>query len=436
MSMALMGGTTWQKRGGAPSRLGRTVADGTSIDRTVASLLVLLILVYTVFAMVQGLVSFSLNRVAGGAIILVLAFDFLRHLTGPKIVAACLVGIIVLWGIGINTTSLSDEVEFWIYWGCTMLFLCHVARPGALDGLAEACCRYKVPMSVVAGLSACLILLLLVTHTGYTRSWEGSYFAGLCNTNHTMGSVCCIIMAMALLCSRTGSLTTPAVYLICAVTFFGLLQTGARTFLIPALIIGLLVVKWTISWPWLRVIVVGLLAIAAVYVFATSGMADKFDYVSGANSQNAASSFSSGRVDYWSTDLGAFFSTGAVNQLIGNSASFVYDLNQRTFSMRIWSHDDFVMSLCTTGWCGLILYLAALKGFFGYLRGRLRKGHYMLLLIYVLFPAVINGFYGYQHLLYSTVLLVCAFVSLDSQSSGHSANTDLIMPQNIGSGVA
>ena len=402
----------FQKQSGALSpRLRRGITNEAHVDFAVASALVVLILAYTVFAMVQSLISFSMNRVIGGALFLVLAFDFLRHLTGPKIVGACFVGLIAAVGIGVSTTSRSDEIEYWIYWGCTMLMLCYIARPGAIDDLVEACFRCKRLMAAAAIMVACLIAVLLVTRTGYYRSWGGSlYFSGLCNTAHTMGSVCCIVLAMTLLSSRIRAFSISVSYLVAAMALFALLQTGARTFLVPAFIVLLLLVKSTIPWKWLRVVVLAFVVAAVVAVFITSGMADKFTYVMQQDGNEQASAFSSGRIDYWAADLGAFFAGGPLNQLLGNSASFVYDLNQKVFLMRIWSHNDFVMTLCVTGWCGLFLYIAALKNFFVCLHKRLRSGHFFLLLVYVLFPAMINGFYGYQHLLYSTVILVCALV--------------------------
>lgn len=380
---------------------------GLKPEQTITGLLVLLIATYMAFALFQGAIGFSMNRVIGMAIVLVLIADFVFHLTGPRIVAACLTCAIAAIGMGVLTTNLLNEIEFWVYWCCALLLLCSIARPGALGHFYGACIRYKRLIAFITAVGTLLIFGLLVTRVGYAGGWGGIYFTGLCNTKHTMASVCCLVLASALLCWRMGVFSRWMLFASGAVITFALLQTGARTYLVPALIIWLFMLNRTIEQRWIRIAVFAVLAAVAVVVFASSGMAEKFEYLDGLDDSSGASSFSSGRVDYWSADLKAFASGGLFNQLAGNSASFVYDLNQQTFRMRIWSHDDFVMVLCSTGIVGLGVYLAALRCFFVQAHEKTSIGAFLLLVVYVLFPAVINGFYVSQALLYSTVLLYC-----------------------------
>lgn len=103
-------------------------AEKHSTNGAIASLLVALVLAYTVFAMVQGLISFSLNRLVGAFIILVLLCDFLKHLTGPKVIAACVICISAVLCLGVFSTDRSRDFEFFIYLSCTLLFLGYIAR--------------------------------------------------------------------------------------------------------------------------------------------------------------------------------------------------------------------------------------------------------------------------------------------------------------------
>ena len=349
------------------------------LERAVAGLLVLLIAAYTAFALIQGvIIGFSMNRVIGIAVVFTLIVDFVFHLTGPRVVAACLVCTVAAIGMGMLTTNLSEEIEFWVYWGCTLLLLSYISRPRALGQLYGACVRCRKLLAAITLIGSLLIFGLIVTHTGYVGGWGGSYFAGLCNTKHTMASVCCLVLAAALLCWRMGVIPRWLLFASGAVVTFALLQTGARTYLVPALVIWLFMVNRTIEQRWIRVAVIAALSIVALVAFASSGMAEKFEYLDGLDDASGSSSFSSGRVDYWSTDLAAFAESGLFSQLIGNSASFVYDLNQRTFFMRIWSHDDFVMVLCAAGVVGLCTYLATLCLFFSRVREKTSGGGVLL----------------------------------------------------------
>ena len=383
-----------------------------SSARTVSGLLVALMISYTLFAMVQGLISFSMNRVFGGLIILVLAYDFAMHLTSWRIIAACVVSVVAAIGIGIFTTNISDELEFWIYFLCTLLMLSYLSRPGSFYGMADACRRYRKLLVASLVTATALLAVLLVTRTGYVTSWGGSaYFEGLANTEHAMASISCILMAISLLTYKNDSFGKPGVFIACAIASYAILQTGARTFLVPALLIWMLVINETIRQRWVRTVAVAVMAAAVVAVFATSGMANKFDYVDTLGGSSTADVFMSGRLGYWSADLGAFFSGGIIHQFVGNSASFVYDLNQRTFKMRIWSHNDFVMVLCSAGYLGLLVYVAVLRAFFKGLDGLAHGWYLWLLFAYLMFPALFNGFYGYQHFVYSAVFLSCAMVT-------------------------
>ena len=392
----------------------RPLAKTAYIDSTVASTLVVLILAYTVFAMLQELISFSMNRVIGAVIILVLSYDFLRHLTRPKIVASCLVGVSAVLSLGVFSTNCSLDFDFYIYWCCTLLFLAYMSCPGTAFHLRDALRRWKLLTSLCLYGCAFLTLFMLATHFGYARGWGGSsYFSGLTVGSHTMGSVSCLIMALAYLVYKNGFAGKAAVFGIFLLFTYAILETGARTFLVPAAIVWILYVndEDVISRKWLRITVIVILAIGASWFFASSSMAAKFDYIGGLASEsenNSVSVLTSGRLDYWRVDLAGFFGSGPLNQLFGNSASFVHALNQQTFSMYIWSHNDFVMVLCAAGYVGLGVYIGALICFFKMVKLNSSRWQYWLFLIYVLFPAFINGFYGSQHLMYSAILLTCA----------------------------
>lgn len=391
---------------------------------TVASLLVVLMLAYTAFAMVQGLISFSMNRIVGAFIILVLLYDFLRHLTGPKVIAACLICTSAVLCLGVFSTDRSRDFEFFTYLGCTLLFLGYIARITTIQDIRLALRHWRVPITFCLLLCTLLAAYALITRTGYVKSWGGdSYFAGFTNGEHAMASIACLLMAVAYFSFKEGGFSKLSTLMVFVIFTWAAFETGARTFLIPVAILWVLFVNdnSVVKQRWLRIALMLLLVFVTVIVFASSSMATKFDYISAfASSSNKGQvdSFTSGRLDYWRVDLSAFFNSGLLNQIFGNSASFVHALNNRTFHMPIWAHNDFVMILCSAGYVGLFVYLASLAVFFKSVKPTVNFLQYWLLLVYVFFPAVINGFYGYQHFMYSAMLLTCVLACLNSDNTG------------------
>ena len=387
--------------------VGRETAERVDL---VSSVFVFLIVVYLIAALVQALLPFSVNRLIGAAIVAVLGYDFVTNLTRGRIIASCLICILALAHVGIFSTDQIEEMEFYIYWVAALLTLIYIGSSDHVRSLQQVVLRNRTVLRLILIGIAVFTGALLASGVGYAASWGDSlYFVGFCNEEHTVASVCCLVMGLALLCMKADGLRAPLAFVIIGVMTWALLETGARTFLVPAAVIWVVFVRNSIKWRWLRVSLYCFLGIAAIYVFMRSGMSTKFDYLSTIGTDNSLlNTITSGRIGYWETDLGAYFSNGPIVWLFGNSAASVYDLNYATFNMRIWAHNDFVMLLCSAGLIGAILYILALRIFFTGLAGRADKVSVALIALFVLFPALINGFYSYQHLLYASVILFCA----------------------------
>lgn len=388
------------------------------IDRgsdVVPSAFVLLVVAYMLTALVQDLLPFSVNRLIGALIIIILGLDCLKHLTNLRVLALCAIGFLFVIHVGITTTSLNDELEFYIYWVAALLTLSYLAYGQNIDKLVEVVSRQSKICRLACYLSTILIAVLLLTHTGYVVSWGGDlYFKGFCNTEHTMASVCCLVMAISFLCVRKESMAVFFFPVIGIVMTWALLQTGARTFIVPALIIWLLFVFYCVKAKWVRLLITLVLAIAVISVYSVTGMSSKFDVVSNTSTGNSfLNAITSGRIGYWNVDITSYLNGDPLIWLFGDSAAAVYDLNMSIFRMRIWSHNDFVMLLCSVGLLGLLIYAVTLKQFFWKIQGRISTPVFTSILIFVLLPAFINGFYCYQHLLYSSAFLVCAVCCSD-----------------------
>jgi hypothetical protein len=137
-------------------------------------------------------------------------------------------------------------------------------------------------------------------------------------------------------------------------------------------------------------------------------MIDKIRFTSGSSSGFGAFlvRFTSGRSVFWLIDLRAFYDFGFLNKLAGNGFDYIYYVNKTFYNMEIWAHNDIINLLLSVGLIGTSVYLFVIGRMIKNINVTVGKRFPSALLIsYVVFPALINGFFMYQHYLYSFVIL-------------------------------
>ena len=381
-------------------------------------LILLTICLYLFAALFQNLFgTFSPNRLIGALISVILIWNYIANLNHFRIIGALLVLITLLFCFAMST-NIANDLNDSIYWVTAMLVLAYIGDRDSICGLKSALWKYSKALSFFVLFSVVTLAVLLSARIGYVYSWGGgSYFVGLCNTEHTMSAVCCLIMVLAFACGRAKTMHPGLVMVSLSISFWAILQTGARTYLVPAMIIWLYAIYYLVKSTWSKTFVAALVAVAVVYLFTSTGMAEKFLYASGNEyAKTFLDSFTSGRSEFWTVDLQMYASSGPFGWLFGNSFSSVYDANETIFAMRIWSHNDFVMLLCSVGLIGFAVYCGSIIMVFRTVSRYVSKLGLAAFALYVLFPAIFNGFYINQHFVYSAALLV-ACLAITSKSN-------------------
>lgn len=376
-------------------------------QRPIIELIVILVSTYVVTTLVQSAFgSVPINRLIGFLILALLGFEWaISKKSHLAYIAAMILGLIFLRSIAVST-SFSQELSEWVYLASTLLFISVIIPLQSRDDLYRALLKYRRYIVAVVVSSTLLLLILLVTRTGYVTAWgESPYFKGLCNTEHTLASICTLIMVLILLLSRTGK--SKFLYFACmAVVMTAILETGARTYLIPAAICLIMMINEMSTKKWLRMLFYAVVAVAIVVAFSGTGMASKFEFAQGnVWADSMLSALTNGRNEIWATDLCGWASSDLPGVLLGNSFSQIYILNQKALSLYIWAHNDAIMVLYGSGLIGFMLYLSALLACAKAMYRSVSKGEFLLLLLFAGFPLVLNGFYQYQHLVYAFVVL-------------------------------
>ena len=144
-------------------------------------------------------------------------------------------------------------------------------------------------------------------------------------------------------------------------------------------------------------------------MFLRSGMATKFNFVRGNQyiSNTALGQMSSGRIDFWKIDLIAYSQYGFLEKLVGNGFDRVYQINRDSYGLSIWSHNDVINLLLSVGALGTLVYLLEVRKVLIIISRSVEKTLVRwLMFAYIVFPLLLNGFFGYQHYVYSVVILM------------------------------
>ena len=394
-----------------PKRIDASADDSLQVPAGIGAIAIVMI-TYVITTLLQGVFgSIPINRLIGFSLIALLAYEWAAT-RKSHISYLVALGFIVLSLHSVTVmVDASQEVSDWVYLASTLFILGLVASAPSRKGVCRALHLYRRYVLFVVMASVLLLTGLLITRTGYVSAWgEEPYFKGLCNSEHTLASICTLLLVLIVFLARTGA-SRGICIVSSAVVLFALLETGARTYLIPASICLLFLIDGFVEHKWAKgILVVSVFFLGAV-AFTGSGMASKFDFVqSNVWTDSLLNAFTNGRDEIWMTDLAAWSNSGPLGLLMGNSFSAIYKLNMAKLSLTIWAHNDFVMVLFGAGLIGLGLYAGVLFYLFKTMRESLRLGDFLLIAAFVLFPLLLNGFFPYQHLVYAFALLyaVCS----------------------------
>ncbi len=372
------------------------------------SLLAILMILFVMTTLLQALFDrISINKLLGIAIAGVAFWIWSTSLSVKRLCGAYLLGSA---GFFVIITSENVGLDFteWIYFYISMLILTLVSNPYHAPKIYNAFSHNKTMMRIIIWLSTCVLCFLLVFRIGYKYKWgEGSYFVGLCNSEHTLASVCCLILALIYSYTTVGDCNKGIYGLLSLIPAFAIFQSGARIFLVPLAVIGYLYIRKNIKRRSVRVIIYIIGALGFAYVLLNSSMMEKFLYAfDNQYGGTILDTFTSGRTEIWATELNLFSQSNILKKIFGGSFASIYTANKSNLGLSIGAHNDLIGLLCGTGLLGLFLYICVLTIVVRNIsRLDIPKLCRLLLCAYIIVPMCFNGFYPYQHYVYSFVIL-------------------------------
>lgn len=353
----------------------------------------------------------SPNKIVGFLLFFNVVWIYCAHLTKKKIIVLFIALLVVGWSL-LNSTTPFGYISDAIYLLISILLLMEIdndfSKKKILCSLEES---EKFIKFFVILCDLFLCVGFFDSRCYDSSQWDGSYFRGYTNASHTMASGACLLLVFTLYMIRNKRKISSFIYFVPSI--IAILKSGARTFLIPIIIVCLFFYIYHIKSFSIRLLAFPVVIISAIYIFLNSSMIEKFIF--SVNNQYTDMNFwgrlTNGRTAFWLVDLLAFVSYNIIQKLLGNGFDYVYMVNEKNFNLAIWAHNDFINCLLSVGLIGTVLYMYMM-----YRTGKqiikMRRRNIIiktLLIAYMFLPAFLNGFYTYQHYFYSFILLVILY---------------------------
>lgn len=360
-----------------------------------------------------------IRKVLGGIIAVCIITIALKCL---KKIELCIIALLLIC-CGISTVfaqKLGVHFSDVMYFTVTVFFLVKLVD-SRFCFLFNRALFYNVKLIKIAIIIVHIIMIIGLAISGcYLVKWGGSYYIGFSEGSHTLGAGLCMNAAFLFYLLKKAKKTNlwTIIYFIPSIEI--VMMSGARTFLIPILLIVVIWVLCECKGKRIKLLLIPVLIVTFIVAIASSNLASKFMYSANNTyiSSNYVDSLTSGRTIFWKSDIDAFLNSQFTNIIFGHGFDYVYDVNLREVGLYIWAHNDVIDLLLSIGIVGTLLYLILFYRLFKNFYRNILKSKLILLgtiIIYSLGIALINGFFGYQHYLYSFVIFYCALIGCDSR---------------------
>lgn len=357
-------------------------------------------------------------------------------ISSPNMIVGILMFIVVLW-IGLTDLSKKRFVLYFtvlflfifsflfcenysrnltdgIYWIISIILMNKISNRGAQANVLLSLKHNKKLIKASVIILNMLLIISFFFPNCYLQEWGSRYYIGFTNASHTLCSGVCLLMVL-ILCVLTEEKKNIRNIAYFIPGIIAILESGARIFLIPVIVILYVFYRYYIDSITVKTVCFPILIIAAIYIFINSGMLEKFAFVKDNTyiSSNMLGQITSGRTEFWMIDLNAFQDYSLLNKLVGKGFDNVYRINKAGYGMAIWAHNDVINTLLSTGLLGCLLYLIAfIQHIYTIFKSHSTRIERALISSYIVIPMLLNGYCVYQHYLYSAIIFITLYLSI------------------------
>ena len=368
------------------------------------------IILYTLATMSQDLIPFlPLNRlfyigILFCVVLILLSKPEKTSFLGLSLIAVDMVMVHMAYGI-------KDNILDYIYFVSALVWLYFLEKKDRRDKLRYKFLQHRKINKLVAFICVLLVLVSLITKVGYRYAWEGSYYVGFSSLAHTAASSICLVISIFLITYCTERFSWVILFYLLLLTY-GIFETGARTYIVPAVILVYLYLNKCRGQKNIKYLLYAFGLVTAFVILSKSSIMDKFNFTSTANEYvkvDALAQQTSGRSAFWIIDIKGFLDGSLFAKILGHGHGYTYYLNKTFYNLNVWAHNDFIQLLVGGGLLTLVVYIKALWNAVKSILKNHKLIDQIMLVVYILFPAVLNGFYNYSHYFLSFIVLGLMF---------------------------
>ena len=364
---------------------------------------------------------FPINRVLGFVIILLAISLYMRQIKKNEIVILILTGMLVLINLVVSSIDRTQSVNDAIYWMTVILLLMKLSNPYIRGRFSEELFKCRKLIKFVVILNNAVVIYSLLTPSGYSTAWGGTFFRGFAYSEHSLSCACCIslVLTMVFLKEYKNVFIKMLWMIPCSVA---ILQSGARTYIVSLIVIWYFFYRYCIDKISVKLFIVPIFIVVAIYFILNSGFLEKMT-TSATNqysSLNPVEPFTNGRTAFWAIDLQAYLQGNLFYKIFGHGFDYIYYINQTRYGLRIWAHNDFINVLLCNGILGIITYFYSYICIFREAWKNLKKLDAILLSLFLVIIALINGLFVYQHYLYSFIIIYVLATNFNSKDFDYS----------------
>ena len=358
----------------------------------------------------QTLWPFAINQMLGFCIFAELLYLGLKTLKKNE----CVIVFIVIFCFFISfllTGNFRQNLTDSTCWVVTCILFIKLADQRTVAKLKYAVFQQRRLIKWMVILSSIVILIgffLPQCYYGADGWGKREYYLGFSVFPHVFCSGACLVLVLTLFLLE-GRQNKWWHFMALLPGSLGIMESGARTYIVSiALVFGVYflfyvknsIIKW-LGFP--------IICTVGIISFLNSSMKEKFVflqeniYIPGGS---VLGRLSSGRNVFWAIDWQAFQEYSLLNKLLGNGFDYVYEINELEYGARILAHNDLINLMLSVGIIGTGAYCVIfLKLFTKRTQPATARITKAIIVIFLFFPALVNGLFIYQHYVYSGVFL-------------------------------
>lgn len=383
---------------------------GTRNNNRYFQVLTWILILFPISSVVNTILPFSLNRLL---VVLFFGLTFIVEYLSKKrkyfvwVVALYLILLFLITSIN-SGAKFNENFSDFIYFALTLIVFLQMADKQYLNGFLNEINKTKKLFSI----SIVVALLLLAIASFNPSSYESDgAFKAFTVSSHAVASTCVFMFAVIVFFK----IKNPIHIIGC--TYF-LFISMARTFLIPYALLLYLYINRVVAQKKIRWLIYVIILMVFVCVFPNTSMYQKFvDKLNNPYANDIWDGLTSGRSEFWKVDIECYLKKlNLFEKIFGYSFSLVKDVNYEATGHRIWAHNDFINILIAGGGVGVVIYCYS---FVYSLKTISKKVNKIFLVLFVVGPAALNGFYMYYGLVLSVIFIYIILSDLNDDRLKH-----------------